>query len=76
MEFYNIDFHIHGLLQEEHSKNLSVEKIAEMGYYKGLNISPVGDLTHKGWFDNVFSKLQEEENFFILMQTPYLETKN
>jgi uncharacterized protein (TIGR00375 family) len=70
MKLYNSDLHIHGPFAGGTSKNLSVEKIAEMGYYKGLHINPIGDLTHKPWFDDVFSKLQcEDECFFYDVKT-------
>jgi uncharacterized protein (TIGR00375 family) len=61
---YNVDLHIHGPHAGGTSKNMSVEKTAEMGYYKGLQLNPIGDLTHKGWFDRVFSSLKEEDECF------------
>lgn len=70
MNKYNVDLHIHGPFAGGTSKNLSVEKIAEMGFYKGLNICPLGDLTHKLWNESVFSKLQyEDETFFYDVKT-------
>ncbi|PIU22505.1 MAG: phosphotransferase [Candidatus Diapherotrites archaeon CG08_land_8_20_14_0_20_30_16] len=76
MQNYNADFHIHGPYAGGTSKNLCVEKIAEMGFYKGLQISPVGDLTHKPWFDDVFSKLQcEDEIYFYDIKTIFGEKR-
>ncbi len=70
MQLYNSDFHIHGPYAGGTSKNLCVEKIAEMGIYKGLAINPLGDLTHKTWFNMVFDKLQyEDECFFYDVKT-------
>ena len=65
MKQYNVDFHMHGPFAAGTSKNLSVEKNAEMGYYKGLDVVPVGDLTHKPWFDLVFSKLEVEDEVWF-----------
>ena len=76
MQTYNADFHIHGPYAGGTSKNLSVEKISEMGYYKGLNISPLGDLTHKSWSSDVFCKLQyENEEFFYDIKTIFGEKR-
>jgi len=67
---YNVDFHIHGPYAGGTSKNLSVEKNAEMGFYKGLDINPIGDLTHKAWLEDVFSKLEyENEVYFYDVKT-------
>lgn len=77
MQTYNADFHIHGPYAGGTSKNLCVEKIAEMGFYKGLAINPLGDLTHKTWFDMVFAKLQyENECFFYDVKTIFGEKRN
>ena len=77
MKKYNADLHIHGPYAGGTSKNLSVDKIAEMGYYKGLNICPIGDLTHKVWMDLVFEKLQyEDETFFYDIKTIFGEKRN
>ena len=66
---YNSDLHIHGPFAGGTSKNLSVDKIAEMGFYKGLNICPLGDLTHKTWMESVFEKLSyEDETFFTILK--------
>lgn len=65
MNKYNVDFHIHSPYAGGTSKNITIEKLSEMGFYKGLNINPVGDLTHKTWFDDVFSKLQQEDDCFF-----------
>ena len=64
MKKYNVDFHIHGPFASGSSKNMSVEKNAEMGLLKGLNIIPIGDLTHKPWFDKVFKKLYFEDEVY------------
>jgi len=74
---YNADLHIHGPYAGGTSKNLSVEKISEMGFYKGLQINPIGDLTHKTWFDDVFSKLQyEDEIYFYDVKTIFGEKRS
>ncbi len=77
MQKYNADLHIHGPYAGGTSKNLSVDKIAEMGFYKGLNICPIGDLTHKTWQESVFNKLQfEDETFFYDVKTIFGEKRN
>jgi uncharacterized protein (TIGR00375 family) len=74
---YNSDLHIHGPFAGGTSKNLSVDKIAEMGFYKGLNICPLGDLTHKTWMESVFEKLSyEDETFFYDIKTIFGEKRN
>lgn len=76
MNKYNCDLHIHGPYAGGTSKNLCVEKIAENGIYKGIHINPVGDLTHKTWFDDVFSKLQyEDECYFYDSKTIFGEKR-
>jgi len=76
MQTYNVDLHIHGPYAGGTSKNLCVEKISEMGSYKGLHINPLGDLTHKSWSEDVFSKLQcENENYFYDIKTQFGEKR-
>ena len=55
------DFHIHGPYARACSKNTTIDLMEKNARIKGLNILGIGDCLHPKWFDEINSKLTEDE---------------
>ncbi len=53
MEEINIDFHIHSRYSGGTSQDMSIPRIAEEAYKKGLNVVGTGDATHPRWLKHL-----------------------
>lgn len=58
----NVDFHIHGKYSGGTSESMTLDKIAEQGGLKGLDIIGTGDALHKGWIKHIKELLVEEND--------------
>lgn len=56
------DFHIHGPYAQACSRNTTLELLEQNAKIKGLNILGTGDAQHPKWFQEINSKLTEDEN--------------
>ena len=56
------DFHIHGRYAQACSKKTTIEDLEKYARIKGLNILGTGDALHPLWFNEITSKLIEDEN--------------
>jgi len=56
------DFHIHGRYAQACSKTTTIEDLERNARIKGLNILGTGDMQHPKWFQEITSKLTEDEN--------------
>lgn len=56
------DFHIHGRFAQACSKTTTIEDLERNARIKGLNVLGTGDAQHPKWFQEITSKLTEDEN--------------
>ena len=56
------DFHIHGRYAQACSKTTTLEDLERNARIKGLNVLGTGDAQHPKWFQEITSKLTEDEN--------------
>ncbi len=56
------DFHIHGRYAQACSKTTTLEDLERNAKIKGLNVLGTGDAQHPKWFQEITSKLVEDEN--------------
>ncbi len=56
------DFHIHGRYAQACSKLTTIEDLERNARIKGLGVLGTGDMQHPKWFQEITSKLTEDEN--------------
>ncbi len=69
---FTADLHIHSKYSRATSKDMNLEKIAEVCEIKGIDLVVTGDLIHPEWLKEIKEKLENAENgFFKLKNSNY-----
>ncbi len=65
------DFHIHGRYAQACSKTTTIEDLERNARIKGLDILGTGDAQHPKWFQEITSKLTEDENGILWTKSKF-----
>ena len=65
------DFHIHGRYAQACSKTTTIEDLERNARIKGLHVLGTGDAQHPKWYEEITSKLTEDEHGVLRTKTNF-----
>ena len=65
------DFHIHGRYAQACSKKTTIEDLERTARIKGIHVLGTGDAQHPKWYEEITSKLTEDDNGILWTKTKF-----